>query len=308
MSSHTLPFPRLIRLVALVLLIGGFSAAASAEPRIVSEKPLGSRFELSVPVGEAGAGKTLRVLGYKPSRYTPSSPVLIVLHGTTRKPGPYLTAWLARAEQYGALLLVPEFSKADWPGSRGYNLGNMRTMDGKALPREAWSFTAIETLFDAAKGLFKSDAQTYYLFGHSAGSQFVHRFMLLTGGPRVKAAVAANAGWYTMPRESERYPYGLGGFAYDKQALIKAFAHRLVILLGDADIDTAAKDLRRSPEAMAQGPHRLSRGKHFFDAAAAEAKRLGVPFAWELKTVRGIGHSGNGMAPAAARALLRKPD
>jgi hypothetical protein len=43
-------------------------------------------------------------------------------------------------------------------------------------------------------------------------------------------------------------------------------------------------------------PHRLARGRHFFEAA----RGLGVPFAWRLVLVPGVGHSNRDMAAAAA--------
>ena len=46
----------------------------------------------------------------------------------------------------------------------------------------------------------------YYLFGHSAGAQFVHRLLLMVPDGRYAALVAANAGWYTVPDKSIDYP------------------------------------------------------------------------------------------------------
>jgi hypothetical protein len=55
----------------------------------------------------------------------------------------------------------------------------------------------------------------YYLYGHSAGAQFVHRhlaFICAGGNPlRVIRAVAANAGFYTEPTFEVPFPFGFGG-------------------------------------------------------------------------------------------------
>lgn len=55
---------------------------------------------------------------------------------------------------------------------------------------------------------------------------------------RVKAAVAANAGWYTMPSKDEKFPYGFGGCDdFNEEDLVKFLNAPLVLLLGEADTD-----------------------------------------------------------------------
>ena len=95
---------------------------------------------------------------------------------------------------------------------------------GQKIPRDAWSFTAIERAFDKAVALSGSTRSGYKLYGHSAGAQFVHRFIMFTGGPRVERAVAANAGWYTLPRKADTLPYGLDGIDVADETLREAFS------------------------------------------------------------------------------------
>ena len=47
------------------------------------------------------------------------------------------------------------------------------------------------------------------MFGHSAGAQFVHRFVMFAPGPNLRTAISANAGWYTTLEENVAFPYGL---------------------------------------------------------------------------------------------------
>jgi hypothetical protein len=116
-----------------------------------------------------------------------------------------------------------------------------------------------------------------------------------------EAIVVANAGWYTFPVQTVAFPYGLGGVPIDPAA---AFARPVTILLGEGDTDPQHPSLRRNAEADAQGIHRYARGRAFFEAARAEAARLGTPFSWRLQTVPGVAHSNAGMAEAAMRLLV----
>jgi hypothetical protein len=80
----------------------------------------------------------------------------------------------------------------------------------------------------------------------------------------------------------------------------------VTILLGEEDNDADHPNLRRSPEAMQQGDHRLERGFSFFEAAEAYAQQKNIPFRWQLVTVPGADHDNRLMAPAAIPYLLTR--
>jgi hypothetical protein len=177
----------------------------------------------------------------------------------------------------------------------------------RPVPREQWSFSYIEPVFDAAKKATGNRSATYSLYGHSAGAQFVHRFMVFVPEARVDRAVAANAGWWTLPDLAVDFPYGLRGTSLDEAALKAAFGRPLVVLLGTHDTDPDHVNLRRTPEALAQGPHRFARGRYFFEAGRSRAKELGAQFGWQLATAPGVAHSDKGMAVFAVRQLFPQP-
>ena len=151
---------------------------------------------------------------------------------------------------------------------------------------------------------FGMTVEGYAIYGHSAGAQFVHRFLFHVPNARVTRAVAANAGWYTMPDLATGYPYGLKDSAVTREMLEQAMQRPLTILLGEDDTDPEHPSLRRTPEALAQGLHRFARGQAFFAAGQAASLDLGVPFAWQLATVPGADHDNRLMAPAAIPYLL----
>lgn len=223
------------------------------------------------------------------------APVVIVLHGVDRNARDYARNWRALARTHGLRVYAPEFSARSFPRAAYYNLGGVGT-------EGPYAYAAIEPLFTAiAARAGKADG--YALFGHSAGAQFVHRALLFEDLPRLHAAYAANAGWYTLPDDSFAWPYGLAGAPVDEDDVRDWTGKPLVVLLGDQDTDPDHRHLRRTPEADAQGPHRYARGAFFAETAQAHAETLGVPFNWRFFSVPGVAHNNAGMAQAAAALI-----
>ncbi len=249
-------------------------------------------------------GPAIPVFYAAPRTLGPETPILVVLHGTRRNGDDYRDHWVGLVAAFNVLVIAPTFSREDFPRSRGYNLGNVFDEDGAERPRAQWSFSAIEPLFDAVAARVGSRRPGYLMFGHSAGSQFVHRFAYHVPQNRALAIVAANAGWYTLPNAQWTWPYGLAGSVVDSAALKTVFGQRIIVLLGEEDTDTQGRSLRRTPEALAQGPHRFARGQSFFAAAQARARAMDVPFNWTLDTVPGADHDDNKMAAPALKHLF----
>jgi poly(3-hydroxybutyrate) depolymerase len=268
---------------------------AAQEPPATETVPASGRFTFA-----GWDGPDLPVWYQLPDDVTAETPVVFVMHGVGRDADRYRDEWADLARAGGFIVIVPEFGKADFPGSRGYNTGYFSDEDGTARPRQLWSFAAIEPLFDDVRKRFGTRAARYTLYGHSAGAQFVHRFVLFMPGARIDQAIAANAGWYTMPDPALPFPYGLAGAPVDEAALTAALGQRLTVLLGTADTDRNDPDLRKTPEADAQGPHRFARGQRFFAEGRQAAAARGARFGWQLLTVPDVGHSNGRMAGAAA--------
>lgn len=248
------------------------------------------------------ADKPVTVHYYKARSAGPDAKVMMVIHGAERQGSRMRDNWMPFAEKNKLIVLAPEFDEARF-SSRLFNMGGIESRD-----RAQWSFQIVEHLFDfvrAGEGLAASD---YLLFGHSAGGQFVHRFMLLAEAPRVSVAVAANAGSYTMPRYpglmEDKFPYALNESIISPDKLRQVFARKLIVLLGETDIKTDEANLPKARQATAQGVNRFERGTHFFEQAQAQAQKLGTPLAWERATVPGVGHDSRRMSQAAARLLF----
>jgi poly(3-hydroxybutyrate) depolymerase len=248
-------------------------------------------------------GKHIPVWYYAPAVINPNTIVLFVLHGQERNGKESRDQWISHAKTLNCLLLVPEFSKKYYPGDDEYILGNIFSSSGVLNERSEWTFTAIENIFDYLKTNTLIQSNSYNLFGHSAGAQFVQRMLLFVPDARIKTAVAANSGWYTMPTPKEKFPYGLEGTDLTNDETGKAFSRKLIVLLGEKDTKQNSKSLRNTSEAMAQGKHRFERGQTFYKTSMQAASILNLPFNWELKTVPGVGHNNSEMANAAVKLL-----
>lgn len=258
---------------------------AGAAPRLSFEEPSG------IAPGPMAAH------WHRPAGWRPGGPVVAVMHGMGRNADAYRDAWIAAAEAHGFLVLCPEFSEAKFPGPRFYNFGNAEA------PRAQWSFFALDRAVDAVLAAEGAAPQQFALYGHSAGAQFVHRYLLLTGAPRARRIVIANAGWYSWPSFERPFPHGLADCAATEEGLRAALVRPVTILLGEADNDPAHPQLRRDAATDMQGVNRLERGRNFFAAAREAAARSGLAFGWDLVTVPGIAHSNAGMAGPAAGIL-----
>jgi pimeloyl-ACP methyl ester carboxylesterase len=233
-----------------------------------------------------------------------SAEILVVMHGLGRDGQEYRSDWENLVKDRNVLVLVPEFSEDHYPGPESYNLGNVVDSDYEPVRRERWSFNLIEALFDFVRRDIGNSSHGYMMFGHSAGAQFVHRFVMFMPENRVRVAVAANAGWYTMPDSSEPFPYGLNGSPITTGGLGPAFETDLIILLGADDIDPADDSLRRDERSDEQGRHRLERGITFYRTAREMADEKGLQFRWRLQMVPGLAHEHRQAAAAAAPLLL----
>lgn len=260
---------------------------------------------IDVP-GAAPDGSAMTVWTYRLAGLRPTDRIIFVMHGVLRNADVYRDNWIRHAQIHRFVLVVPEMTQAQFPGDAGFNFGNMVDRQNNPKPASQWAWLSIEKIFDAVKAATGSSRETWSVFGHSAGAQFVHRLVTYADNPRIDAAIAANAGWYTLPVFTESFPYGLGNSPASEERLKANLARPLVILLGDQDNDPAYPNLRRDAGSDRQGTNRLDRGRFFVKTGETEAARLGVPFGWKVETVPGVAHDNASMSDAAVRWLFPK--
>ncbi len=285
-------------LVCCVVLMA--SAAASAASLRIAEGAGSVVFDDD----KGDLSKHMTVYTYLPRGVDPKTArIVFVMHGHGKDAEGYRDVWIPYADKYGFIVVTPLFDAAQWGGG-AYSHASVEGRDGDVHDASLWSFNVIEHLFDAVKAGTGNQSVRYFLYGHSEGGQFVHRLVLVLPDARYEKAVAANAGWYTMPRFDVRFPFGLGGSPVDAASLKKSLGRKLVVLLGERDTDPNHKELNKSARAEAQGANRFDRGHAFMATAERTARELQVPLAWQMRTVPDAAHQNSRMSKAAAAVLM----
>lgn len=244
--------------------------------------------------------RPLVVHTYRPAAHGPDDPVVLVQHGVKRNGDEYRDFWIEAAERHRLLVVATTFGDGPYPTPENYNNGAVVAPDGTVRPREDWLYAILPRVVEALRLGGATRRTQVRLYGHSAGGQFVHRLMATQDHSIYEAVACGNPGWYTLPTLDRPFPEGLGGLGLGAADLARWLAYPMTILAGDRDIDTNDEHLPRNPQALAQGPTRFARAKHFLDRGHEAAARLGVACRWELVIVPGVGHDGCAIGKAAA--------
>ena len=258
------------------------------------------RFALSWRAGEGALYLPITLNCYRPVGVAADAPVVLVQHGVLRNGDDYRDFWMPAADRYGLQIITPTFGNEHWPGVESYNNGSIWTEDGELRAQAEWAYQAVLNLAQQLRSTGIVQTQPLYLFGHSAGGQFVHRLVSTLGADGFAGVVAGNPGWYTLPDDTLTFPEGLAGLGLPADALARLLSTPLVVLAGDQDIDTSDPNLPAEPAALRQGPHRFARAHHYAAAGQAAADKLGMPLAWQVHDVAGIGHDGEAMSHVCA--------
>lgn len=196
-------------------------------------------------------------------------PVIFVFPGTNRDADNYILPWTEISKDHQCMVFSIEFPEKYYTSDE-YITGNVIDKSGAFVDKEKWTFSLIEPLFEYIKSETGNKNAKYNLFGHSAGSQFVHRYVLFNPNAKIDKAVAANAGWYTMPLFNVEFPYGLKNTQLSRTDVISALKTDMTVHLGgEKDNDPNDSSLRTTSEAMVQGDHRYARGQYFYENSEA---------------------------------------
>ena len=238
-----------------------------------------------------------------PNKITENTKIIFVIHGNSRNADGYLNVWMKLANKHNVLLIAPEFNRSSFPS---YNTLMMSTSSGRIREnKNLYLNNSIDLFFEHFNEKFGLEARNYMIYGHSGGSQFVHRYLLLSDNPKASKAVAANAGWYTFLHGAS-YPYGIKNPPIElTSAHIRRFLNTEIhILIGSEDVKVDSS-VNQSDGANAQGRNRFQRANNFFNVATDIVEENNLDFKWKYQIVNGAAHSNSKMSKAAAKILLK---
>jgi len=257
---------------------------------------------------EAGvtSERPVRIYYHRPKKLDEDSSVMFILHGSSRNAEDYRDTWVSYADETNTLIIAPEFSDRYYRYSSSYNEGSVYDYKTKHFnPREYWVYGVIDEIFDRVVDELGLNARSYDIYGHSAGSQFVHRLCFFNPDAKIRKAFAANAGRYIFPDKKAKYPNGFMGVPDANTYIMSGFAKKLVIVLGDEDDNSHDGGLRNDRETRKQGNDRFERGHNFLEASKQKSRKMNISLNWEILVVEDVAHSRSGTS-RAVMAYLRE--
>lgn len=209
-----------------------------------------------------GIGKhqndSITIFYHKPINFTRSSKILIVVPGAGRNGDSYRDSWIEISEKHSVLVLSPSYPEKEY-NYGDYHLGgiikdldlskgisfkkgtNQVHIDENLIEFNVdtnqgnWIFNDFDRLFELVKNSLNSNQKKYDMFGHSAGGQILHRFVVFQPNSKADKILASNAGTYTLPDSEKFCPFGIENVTIPKKQLKKSFHKKRVLFLGELD-------------------------------------------------------------------------
>lgn len=243
------------------------------------------------------AGVDIKVFTYRPPSCANPS-MLFVFHGLNRKAESVRKKAVKIAKDACLMVFAPLFDKDRFPNWRYHRGGIVKK--GRVLPETRWTTPIFHALLEQARQKIGNSQARLYLFGHSAGGQFLSRMAAYAPPREVDRIVISNPSVYVAPLLNEKAPYGFAGVFSSNEVRLQQLKTylSLPITLYLGQEDTGKKNLVTKKAAKRQGENRLDRGRNIFEQAKDVALKQGWEFNWRLVEVPGVGHSSRGMLGA----------
>ncbi|HVB67067.1 MAG TPA: hypothetical protein VNE67_04315 [Acetobacteraceae bacterium] len=217
-----------------------------------------------------------------PSGLRADAPVLVCVHGISRNAEEHIRYFAPLAQQRGVVVVAPLFPRAEFP-------------DYQRLGRAGRGRRADLALHDILAEVHRRASvavDKVYLFGHSGGAQFVHRYVMANPAG-VAGFVISAAGWYTHPAPDLPFPFGIGpdpllpDLHFDPDAFLRVPG---CVLVGERDTRRGRSLRTAAPIDAAQGRTRLERAGRWAEAMNRAAVQRRLPPPLDLHVLPRSGH------------------
>ncbi|MCB1315357.1 MAG: hypothetical protein KDK27_05340 [Leptospiraceae bacterium] len=205
--------------------------------------------------------------------------VIVAVHSSDYNPITYFHMFREYAERKHMVLVAPYFPKETFHYQTIFRGTPRADLHLKSILKEVYLKTGANT-------------DRLYLYGKSAGAQFVHRYLLAYPETVARAVIAA-PGYWTFPDEDSTFPYGLG---HDRRVpedvrfdIDRALQVPVMVVMGDGDVERT-ENLNQSERADAQGRNRLERSLVWMNAMGRQAVLRGVPYRYHYHLEVGADH------------------
>ena len=222
---------------------------------------------------------------YTPSYGGEGLPVLVAVHGISHRAKEQARAFADYAERYGFVVLAPLFCRKKCPAFQRLGVSQQAVA--------IYSDIGLNSVLDELGEKMGALTDKIYLFGFSAGGQFVHRYAMLYPH-KVHAVTIGAAGWYTFPDIKEKFPRGLRQksaqrqLSFDPEQFLKI---PMAVFVGEQDNQSDSAFKRSAALDLQQGVTRIERAERWIEAMNTAKKQYGFDTRYEKHTMASCGHS-----------------
>ncbi len=222
---------------------------------------------------------------YVPKKGGWGAPVLIAVHGISHRAKQQLRAFKNMAECLGVVILAPLFSRQSFPAYQRLGVSK------KKVP--LFPDQILNSMIEEVGNKTGARTERVFLFGYSAGGQFVHRYAMLQ--PEKVYAVAMGApGWYTFPNPEPTFPRGLrikSGMRQLKLEPENFLRVPMAVFVGELDSQRDDSLKKSDMIDVQQGLTRIERARRWTNTMRSTAKIYGYKTFYEFKILKACGHS-----------------
>lgn len=258
----------------------------------------------------------MNIFTYIPEGYVNEMKIVFVMSGCLRDALNYLKKWIDAANKNKYIIIAPEFDKNHY-SIADHEYGNLIDIDydyssqdiytpnmiyGQNIKSESdWIYSNIDEIYLEFIREYEIENKGYIIFGHSSGSQFAHRFLMLGNSKYCEKYICANAGLYTFFDTSKNYPYGIKNLTEFKERIDSSLKKKVYILAGEEDIKT--KYLNSLPMDLEEGKTRYERAINYFNSAINYAKENNIKANWKFISMPDVHHNSKEVIPFAIEII-----